>query len=92
MVQLNEEKKQYIIEFIKNNKPQPLPLIDIKAKKTLKINFNKVHNNEEDFVIYGSEGHYYTNAFCKINDKLYILTFNMENLISYADYKNDYEN
>jgi len=91
MVQLTDEDKEFIIKFIENNEASKLPLIDLKAKRTIKKNFNKIHNNIDNFIIYGSEGHYYNNAVCKINDKLYILTYNLSELVKYAYYVSGYE-
>ena len=91
MTLLTEENRKHIIDFIANNQAGKLPLVDLKAKKTIKRDFKKVHNNEEELVFYGYEGHTYSNAFCKINNKFYILTYNFTDLISYADYVPGYE-
>lgn len=91
MTHLTEVERKYINDFIETNQASKLPLVDLKAKKTIKRDFNKVHNNEEEIVFYGSEGHNYSNAFCKINEKYYILTYNFTDLISYANYVNGYE-
>ena len=91
MTQLTEANKKYITDFIANNQASKLPLVDLKAKNTIKKDFNKIHNHEQDIVFYGSEGHTYSNAFCKINQNYYILTYNFTDLIRYAHYVPGYE-
>jgi hypothetical protein len=91
MSQFTEEERNLINDFILNNKPEKLPLIDLKSKKTIKKNFNKVHTNQAEYILFGSEGHYYSNIFCKINGNSYVLTYYFEDLIKYADYIPGYE-
>jgi len=91
MTQLNEANRKYISDFIQNNNPSKLPLVDLKARKTIKRDFNSVHNNEQEIVFYGFEGHTYSNAFCKINENYYILTYNFTDLVRYAHYVPGYE-
>jgi len=91
MYNLSETDKQFISNFIINNKASNLPLIDLKAKKTIKKSFSKVFCNEADLIFYGSDGQYYTHALCKIDDKFYILTFYFDDLVNYAHYITGYE-
>lgn len=91
MPQYTEEERIFINNFISTNEPSKLPLIDLKSRKTIKKNFSKVHNNHDEYIYFGSEGHYYSNMFCKINGNLYILTYYCEDLISYANYIYGYE-
>ncbi len=88
------DTKQYIIEFITYNEPSKLPLIDLKVKKErekLISDFNKVLYGNEEIVTYGSEGWFYSNSICRVNDQLYILTIELGYLVRYAHYVDDYE-
>ena len=91
MTRLTEEDRTFIMGFIANNQASNLPLVDLKAKKTIQRDFNKVYDDKEDIVFYGSEGHYYSNAFCKIDENIYILTYYLDDLTSYAHYISGYE-
>jgi hypothetical protein len=91
MVTLTYDIKKTIDDFIKNNKPTNLPLIDLKVKKSIKNKFNKFIKTNDDLMIFGSEGFSYSNGFYRSNNKLYVVTFDYSDIIKYALYVEGYE-
>jgi len=91
MVTLTYDIKKSIDDFIKNNKPTNLPLIDLKVKKNIKKMFDKFTIMNDNLMIFGSEGFSYSNGFYKSNGKLYVVTFDYSDIIKYALYVEGYE-
>lgn len=93
MVKLTNQEKERINNFIGNNMPTELPHVDLKAKrnKTIKRHFKSILDKNEDLVVFGYEGFSYTNAFYKLNNKLYVVTFDYNDVLKYALYVQGYE-
>ncbi len=91
MSMLSNEQRENINNFIANNNPTKLPLIDLKARKTIKRTFENFMNNNHDLIIFGSEGFSYSNGFYRNNNNIYVVTFNYDKLESYALYEEGYE-
>jgi hypothetical protein len=87
---LSTKQRNEINNFIKENKPSKLPLIDIKAKKTIIHDFKRILSNPYKMVVFGSEGFSYSNAFYMNDNILYVITLNYGEIESYAFYKDGY--
>lgn len=87
MTSLTIKKRQYIENFIStNNSKDKFPTISPK-KININMIFTKFVESNNDLEQYGSEGYLYCNCFYKhTNGKIYIITFNMDEL----DYYNNF--
>jgi len=81
---LKDNDKKIIKDFISNNPFSQHPLIDLRTHNNVITNLNNFINNTHDFIVFGSSGHYRSNAFCKIDNVIYILTYYFDDLIEYS--------